>query len=427
VTEAPGEIEAATRESRLASPLIPIFLVVLIDVLGFTIILPLLPFYSEHLGATPSTIGALVATYAVCQLISGPILGQLSDRVGRRPILLVSQLGTLAGFFLLAFSTNIWMLFVARAIDGATAGNLSIAQAYISDVTKPENRAKSFALIGIAFGFGFLVGPAISGFLARLGYQAPIFVACGLSFAAMTCTFFLLPRREPVHRQNENEGPVAPGGKRLSLISWGQYRRYYENPQLARLLTQWLLFALSFALFISGFALFCERTYTWNGHPVGVTEVGYLFSFSGFLGMIMQGGLVGRMVKWMGERNVVRLGFATAAIGYCLTGFTHTIGQIVIVIIISQGSAGLRPTITSLITQQAGRSEQGVILGLAQSLMSIAQIASPIVAGILIGRADMHASGSPEHRLYLTLWAVAAGVLAAAALFFEPKEQPRLA
>jgi MFS family permease len=423
VTEAPGEIEAASGAGRFSSPLIPIFLIVLVDVLGFTIILPLLPFYSELLGASPTIIGALVATYAVCQLISGPILGQISDRVGRRPILLVSQFGTLAGFFLLAFSTHVWMLFLARAIDGATAGNLSIAQAYISDVTKPENRAKSFALIGIAFGFGFLVGPAISGFLAGFGYQAPIFVACGLSFTAMTCTWFLLPKREPAHVVADDEGPVAPGGKRLSLISWGEYRRFYANKHLAGLLAQWLLFALSFALFISGFALFSERTYLWNGHPVGAKEVGYLFSFNGFLGMIMQGGLVGRMVKWMGERNVVRLGFAISAVSYAAVGFTHTIAQIVWVMLLSAGASGLRPTLTSLITQQAGRREQGMIIGLTQSLMSVAQITAPILAGVLIGQADRHLPGAPEHRIYLTVWAVLGGVLAGLALLFEPRFQ----
>src|SRR5581483_1193588 len=120
----------------------------MVDVLGFTIILPLLPFYSERLGASPTVVGELVSTYAVFQLIAGPILGQISDRRGRRPILLVSQAGTLAGFLILAFARHIWLLFLARAIDGATAGNLTIAQAYISDVTTPEKRAKSFALIG---------------------------------------------------------------------------------------------------------------------------------------------------------------------------------------------------------------------------------------------------------------------------------------
>ena len=402
----------ARRTARFASPLIPIFLIVAVDVLGFTIILPLLPFYSERLGASPTVVGELVSTYAICQLISGPILGQLSDRLGRRPILLVSQAGTLAGFLLLAFAGHIWLLFVARAIDGATAGNLTIAQAYISDVTKPQDRARSFALIGIAFGFGFLVGPAISGFLSRYGYQAPIFAASGLSFTTILCTLFLLPRREVVHEHNEaaRDDP-GPGGRRLSLISWGQYRRYFRDRELARLLMQWLLFSFSFSTFISGFALFAERRYTWNGHPVGVQEVGYIFAFSGFIGIIMQGGVVGRMVKWLGERRVVRIGFITSTLGYIAVGFTKTIPQLLWVNGLSSiGGAGLRPALTSLVTQKAGRREQGVIIGLTQSLMSIAQITAPVVSGILI-----------DHRL-LTTWAIWAGVLSGLALLFQPRE-----
>lgn len=390
--------------------MLPIFLVVAIDVLGFTIILPLLPFYSERLGASPAVVGTIVSIYAVFQLIAGPILGQLSDRVGRRPVLLISQAGTFIGFLLLAFSTRIWMVFLSRAIDGATAGNLSIAQAYISDVTKPENRAKAFAIIGVAFGFGFLVGPAIAGFLARYGYQAPIFTACALSFASILCTFFLLPRREVIHEHNDADAADAtgPGGKRLSLISWGEYRKYFRERELARLLAQWLLFSLSFSTFISGFALFAERRYHWNGHPVGVQEVGYIFAFNGFIGIIMQGGMVGRMVKWFGEKRVVKLGFASTLLGYAAVGLTHTVGQLLCVMALtSMAGAGLRPALTSLVTQKAGRREQGVILGLTQSLTSVAQITAPVIAGLLIDKE------------FLTTWAVWAGILAGLALFFQ--------
>lgn len=402
-------IEASSKKRFTSSPLLPIFLIVLVDVLGFTIILPLLPFYSERLGASPTMVGALVSTYAVCQLIAGPILGQLSDRIGRRPVLLVSQMGTLAGFLLLAAAGNIWVVFLARAIDGATAGNLTTAQAYISDVTKPENRAKSFALIGIAFGFGFLVGPAMAGFLATFSYRAPIYVASGLSFTTILCTFFLLPRREVVHEQNEaaSDDP-GPGGKRLSLISWGQYGKYFQDPALAPLLMQWLLFSFSFATFVSGFALFAERRYLWHGHAAGVREVGYIFAFAGFLGIIMQGGVVGRLVKWLGEQRVVQIGFISSMIGYCAIGLTRTIGQVLAVnAFFSVGGAGLRPALTSLVTQKAGKREQGVILGLTQSLMSIAQIIAPLISGILI---DRH---------FLTAWAVWAGLLAGLALLFQ--------
>ena len=157
----------------LKSPLVPIFLIVSVDVLGLTIILPLLPFYAEKFGASPAVAGLLISTYAFCQLIAGPILGRMSDRMGRRPLLLVSQLGTFIGFLILAYANALWIIFLSRVIDGLTAGNLSLAQAYISDVTKPEERAKSFALIGIAFGMGFLIGPGISGYLSQYSYQYP--------------------------------------------------------------------------------------------------------------------------------------------------------------------------------------------------------------------------------------------------------------
>jgi len=354
-------------------------------------------------------VGMLVAVFAVCQLISGPILGQLSDRFGRRPVLLISQVGTLAGFLMMAFATRLWMVFLARALDGATAGNLTTAQAYISDVTKPEDRARSFAIIGVAFGFGFLVGPAIAGFLAHYGYQAPIFAAAAMSFTSIVCTLFLLPRKEPLHQPTGAE-EAGPGGKRLSLISWGEYAQYFRQPGISRLLLQWMCFSLSFATFIAGFALFAERRYQWQGHVVGAREVGYIFAFNGFIGIIMQGGLVGRMVNWLGERRVVEIGFLGSLIGYAAMGLTYTVWQLIAAMsVTSIVAAGLRPALTSLITKQAGRREQGVIIGLTQSLTSVAQIAAPPLAGFLIGRQ------------WLTSWAIWAGVLSGLALLFESR------
>src|SRR4051794_17155962 len=174
-------------------PLIPIFLIVLVDILGMTLIMPLLPFYAEHYGATPVVVGLLVSSYAACQLISGPIIGRMSDSIGRKPLLIVSQIGTFIGFLILAFSGSLWMIFVSRIIDGCTAGNISLAQAYIADVTKPEDRTKSFAVIGIAFGVGFLIGPAISGYLAQFGFQYPVYAAMALSATSIVTTMVMLP------------------------------------------------------------------------------------------------------------------------------------------------------------------------------------------------------------------------------------------
>jgi MFS family permease len=168
----------------------------LVDVLGYTIILPILPFYAEKFGASPFTIGLLLSSFSVCQLISGPLLGSLSDRIGRRPLLLLSQIGTCIGFLILAFAGNLFWVFVGRIIDGLTAGNISLAQATISDYTAPQNRARAFSKIGIAFGVGFLVGPGLSGLLVNYSYQVPVLVGAALSALSIAGTYFLLPREE---------------------------------------------------------------------------------------------------------------------------------------------------------------------------------------------------------------------------------------
>lgn len=383
------------------SPLLPIFLIVLVDILGLTIMLPLLPFYAEHLGASPAVVGLLVSIYALCQLFGGPMLGRLSDRMGRKPLLIVSQLGTLIGFLILAFSNTLWLVFLSRAIDGLTAGNLSLAQAYIADITTPENRAHSFAVIGIAFGIGFLVGPGVSGFLSQYGYTYPIFAACFLSASSILCTTFLLPKAVT----HADDGSSGPGGKRLSVLAWKSYAQYFARPAMGRLLWQFFYFALSFSMFMSGFALFAQRRYTLHGQPFGPKEVGYVFAFVGFLGIIIQGGLMRPLVKRFGERTLVWSGFASNLIGYAALGWTRTLPQLLPTSAInSYGSGVLRPSVTSLITQQADKREQGVVLGLTQSIMSICQIVGPAVAGALIDRG------------LLTTWALSIAAVSLAGL-----------
>ncbi len=361
--------------------MLPIFLIVAVDVLGLTIMIPLLPFYAEKLGASPTQVGLLIAVYAACQLVSGPLLGRASDFTGRKPLLLVSQLGTLIGFLITAFAPSLWVLFLARMIDGATAGNLSLAQAYISDVTRPEERAKSFGVIGIAFGMGFLIGPAISGFLAKFDYRYPIFAAAALSATSILATYFLLPSA-----QKGPAAPEGPGGRRLSLLQWSEYGRYFRQPELATRLWQFLSFALAFAMFTSGVPLFAERRLTWHGAPFGPEQVGYTYAYAGFLGIFLQGPALGRMVRRFGEARLNRIGFTAYAVGYVILAFCHSIPMLIAATTVSAVGSLVRPTLTSLITQAAPREEQGVVLGLTQSLTSVAQIVGPPIAGFLIDR-----------------------------------------
>jgi MFS family permease len=384
----------------LRSPLLAIFLIVTVDILGLTIMIPLLPFYAEKLGASPAQVGLLIGVYAACQLLSGPLLGRISDRTGRKPLLIVSQIGTLIGFFIMAFAPNIWVLLLARVIDGSTAGNISLAQAYISDITVPEARAKSFGVIGIAFGIGFLIGPAISGFLVRYGYRTPIFAAAALSALSILATSLLLPRAKP----NLDVTAVGPGGKRLTLFQWTEYADFFRRPVLAPLLAQFFCFALSFAIFTGGLALFLERRLTWEGKSFGPEQVGYTWAFAGLLGIILQGPLLGRLVKRFGEARLTRTGFAAYTAGYTVLAFTFTIPMLALATFISSIGSLVRPSVTSLVTRVAGRDEQGVVLGLTQSLTSVAQIVGPPLAGLLI-----------QHGL-LTTWGIAAAAVSALGL-----------
>lgn len=429
--------------SRTRSPLLPIFLIVLVDVMGFTIVIPLLAYYAEHFGATPLVATTLVSVYAVCSLISTPVIGSLSDRYGRKPLLLISQAGTCAGFLMLAYSNALWMVFVGRILDGITAGNLSTAQAYISDVTEPKNRAKAFGVIGVAFGLGFMVGPAIGAELGKHGLHYPFILSAGLSALSIVATWTLLPGGKPPQKQPE--GGALPGGKRPSAFAFQTYAEYFRRPGLASLYAQFFLFTFAFSCFTSGFALFAERRFyaerdltrigtscTYKPEmdldvraapagyllvddkklegwkvvdrehvelpaqactaerarmyvPWGVREVGLLFTFAGLLGIILQGGLIGRLVKRFGEVNLSIAGFVSVLIGYVGLGLTYTLAMLLVIAVFNSfGNGVLRPCVTSRITQAVAPYEQGVALGISGSLSSLAMALAPPTGGVLL-------------------------------------------
>ncbi|MBY0414626.1 MAG: MFS transporter [Bdellovibrionales bacterium] len=361
------------------SPMIPIFLIVLVDVMGMTIILPLLPFYSQSLGATPFVVGMIVSVYGLCQFIAGPILGQASDKVGRKRILVISQVGTCIGFIMLAMSHNLVLIFLARIIDGLTAGNISVAQAYISDVTTPKERTKAFGMLGSAFSLGFIIGPALSGLLAKYGPHYPIILAACLSATSILATIFILPNNE-----------IAPQTAPRNKFAAKNIQKYFNVKEVAPLLLQFFMFIFAFSFFMSGFAMFCGQKFFYEGRHFGAEQVGWLFTFMGCMSLIVQLGLLRKLSEKLGERKLILLGFIAMSAGYFFVGEVATIPFLLLALILNTfGSSVLRPSITSQITKIIPRDQQGAILGVTQSLQSVAQIVAPLISGYLIGTGNL--------------------------------------
>jgi MFS family permease len=387
--------------------LLSIFLIVLVDVLSLTIVIPLLPFYAERYGASAQVVGLLITAFAFCQFLAGPILGELSDRLGRKPILILSQLGTFIGLLIFARATSLFFIFLARIIDGITAGNITVAQAYISDHTPPQKRAQAFALIGVAFAIGFMLGPPLSGLLVGYGFSAPIYLSAALSMTSILCTFFLLPKEGAPARSS---GKIKYVKLITQAFAPSAYAPFFRRAELRGLLLQFFLFMFSFTLYIAGFALFAERQLVWNGHPFGAREVGIYMGLMGCFSIIVQGKMVGYLAKIWGERKVTMVGFGSMFLGYSFFGLVHSLWVLPIVAILGNfGSGVVRPSVFSLISQASDRREQGAVIGVAQSLGSLGQIVAPIIAGFLI---EKH---------WLLGWSCAAGFVAGIALLFSKR------
>jgi DHA1 family tetracycline resistance protein-like MFS transporter len=342
-------------------PLLIIFLIVLVNLIGFGIIIPLLPFYATRLGASAFTVGLLFASFSVAQLLAAPLLGELSDRYGRRPVLIFSLIGTVASFVLLALANSVAMVFVARIVDGLSGGNISTARAYIGDVTTVEDRARGFGLIGAAFGLGFVFGPALGGVLGHLGYAAPAWGAALIAAAAAVLAWAWLPETA---RRVEARRPSP----------WGELGRALRRPVLGRLLLIDFLYWATFTAYQTTFALFGARRFGFD-----VPQTGYLLAVVGGIGVVVQLTLVGPVVRAVGERRALPAGLALASLGLFVAAAAHSLPVFVLALL--PGATGVAlsiPTLTSLISQTARAGEQGRIQGVSSALEGLGRAVGPV-------------------------------------------------
>jgi MFS transporter, DHA1 family, tetracycline resistance protein len=363
-----------------------IFLIVFMDLLGFGIIIPLLPFYVGAPQDKPFQVTLLFSIYSICQFIGAPILGALSDRIGRRPVLAFSQFGSAAGYVLLGIATQfkwhnplmmLWLVYLSRVIDGFTGGNISTAQAYISDVTTKENRSKGMGLIGAAFGIGFTAGPFMGGVLGAVHVSIPAYFAAAFSCVAAILTLARL-KESRVHKPTEAEAWLHPA----------RFAPIFRRPMLAQLLAISFFLMVAFVMMESTVGLFL------NAHPAfrwGARQVGIYFGFIGVIIAVVQGGLLGRLTKHFGDWGLSITGpifVAIGMIGYFFMGhwtaaFTATLMVLLLTGTLNAVGRSIQgPTSSSLMSKFSDPREQGVVFGLYHGLSSLARVIGPIIAGL---------------------------------------------
>jgi DHA1 family tetracycline resistance protein-like MFS transporter len=369
--------------SKSRSPLVIIFITIFIDLVGFGIVIPVLPLYAERYGASEATVGVLLAIYSAMQFIFAPILGKLSDRIGRRPVLLVSLIGTSMGFLIMGLAprmpvgfallgmapTLVW-LFIARIIDGISGGNISTAQAYIADVTPPEQRSRGMGLIGAAFGLGFIFGPAIGGLMSHISAEAPFFFASAMAAANATALYFLLPESLSHEHRSQAQGRVTVAQIFAQAGDW----------HLKAIMATYFFGTVAFAMLTATYALFANHRFNFDA-----IHTGYMFTYVGVLGAVIQGGLLGRLVKMFGEKPLAIVGTAVFAASVFALPSTATLTTLLLASTgIAIGNSLMTPTLNGLASKSVSAAWQGRMLGVMASVASLARIIGPVLGGWLL-------------------------------------------
>jgi MFS transporter, DHA1 family, tetracycline resistance protein len=348
------------------SPLLLIFLVIFFDLLAFGIVIPILPYYSKTFGATAFTLGWLMASYSIAQFIFAPIWGSLSDRFGRRPILLFTILGSALAMVATGFAQELWILFAARIVAGMFAANISTATAYITDITPPDQRAKGMGIVGAGYGLGFIFGPALGGILSVHGYALPILVAAGLGFFNLVFAFFFLD--EPL-KKNQFE-------KKFQLLGISSA---LAQSSTAIPIGLFFLSTLAFTQLEVVFGLFVLEKFHF-----GPRDAGWLLAGMGIVSAFLQGGMIGRLAKKYGEKNLLIAGFFFFSISLIASSISSTVGYFTVCLLgIAIGSGLVNPSLSSLASKAAPESQRGLIMGMYQSAGSFARIVGPPVAGYI--------------------------------------------
>lgn len=353
---------------RLSVPaaVIPIYGTTLADMLGYTLMIPLLPALADRYHASYFIAGTLISVPAFCSMFSAPVWGRISDRVGRKSIILISQGVTLVGYLMLALAHSLFWIFMARIISGLGAGNLSAAQSYVADVTKREQRDQAFALYGVVFGAAFVVGPIAASILMRGGLQFPFYVAALLELGNIIFTLALLPWKVGRHDREADVEEVA----RTAL-----------RPPLRWLLVRQFLFIAAVVYFLSGFALYLHASL-----HASIAQVGWLLAGAGILGGLVQGVLVAPLAARAGERFVAQIGFVALFAGYGLLYFVHGMALFVIVVALwAVGAAMVEPAIMAALSLRMPKHERGALMGVSDSVNSVALIVGPAASGAIIG------------------------------------------
>lgn len=350
-------------EKKKALPIL--FAVMFLVMSGFGVIIPVIPFYAEEIGATPSQLGLLMAVYSLMQFIFAPVWGRVSDRYGRKPVMLIGILGLSLSFFLMALSSELWMLFVARIIGGTlSAANMPTAMAYVADITTEEDRAKGMGMIGAATGLGFIFGPAIGGVFSQASLSTPFYVAGTLSL--ITSLFVLFVLKESLPATGTGEGRERPS-------FWEAFKG-----------TTSILFILNLCVSLSLAGL--EATFAYFAfQKAGLqpTELGIIFMIMGFGSALVQGGLVGRLSKKYGEGAVIQGGIIVSVIGMGLIlTLDNFLTAAIFLTIFGMGNGAIRPAVSSLLTKSA-KGAHGNITGLLSSFDSLGRILGPPLGGLL--------------------------------------------